>query len=290
MTGFARTEGRSGDWTWSWEARSVNGKGLDIRIRLPAGYERLEGGARQRAGARLRRGNVTLNLTITRALGQSSYRVNEATLRHVLEVLPELARRLPDAARPSLDGILGIRGVLEPVEDLESATGDGFDAAVLAGAGEAVTALAAMRAEEGRRLGVLLAEHLDTIAALVARASELAETQPAALQARLVAQVQVLLQGGVPLPEERLAQEVALLASKADIREELDRLRAHIEAARDLAAEDQAVGRKLDFLCQEFNREANTLCSKSADVALTRIGLDIKAAIEQMREQVQNIE
>lgn len=290
MTGFARTDGRHGDWSWSWEARSVNGKGLDIRIRLPSGYERLEVAARQRASAHVRRGNITLNLAVHREKGQGSYRINQATLSHVLEALPDLSRHLPNAGQPTLDGILGIRGVLEPVDDTEFPAGDDFDEAVLAGADAAIAALAAMRSQEGARLTALFAAQLDGIAALVQQASELAETQPAAVQARLMAQIEGLLEKGVSLPEERLAQEVALLAAKADIREELDRLRAHVDAARDLVAESQAVGRKLDFLCQEFNREANTLCSKSSDVELTRVGLDIKAAIEQMREQVQNIE
>jgi uncharacterized protein (TIGR00255 family) len=290
MTGFSRTDGRHGDWSWSWEARSVNGKGLDIRIRLPVGYERLETAVRQQASTCVRRGNITFNLTVNHAQGKATYRINKVTLQEILNALPELARRLPDAGPLTLDGILGIRGVLEPVEELESASGEVFDKAVLAGATAAMAALAAMRLDEGARLMSLLVSQLGGIAALVGQASRLAEAQPAAVQARLLSQVQGLLEKGVSLSEERFSQEVALLAAKADIREELDRLRAHTEAARELISGDQAVGRKLDFLCQEFNREANTLCAKSSDVELTRVGLDIKATIEQMREQVQNIE
>ena len=291
MTGFARVEGRTGDWAWSWEARSVNGKGLDIRLRIPPGFESIEVPARQRAAQYLRRGNVTLNLTAARVQGQAAWQINVEALEQVLAFLPELRRRVHDATPPSLDGILGLRGVMESVEGVPTA---GPDEAVLAasleGLERTLAAMAGMRREEGERLQSLLASQLDGIAALCDQAGGLAATQPAALRDRLLEQLRALLESSPPLPEERLVQEVALLAAKSDVREELDRLRAHIEAARELVIATDAVGRKFDFLCQEFNREANTLCSKSTLVPLTRVGLDLKAAVEQMREQVQNIE
>jgi uncharacterized protein (TIGR00255 family) len=291
MTGFARVDGRTGDWSWAWEARSVNGKGLDVRLRMPPGFEAVEAPARQRAAHHLRRGNVTLNLTVNRVQGAVAWKVNRDALEHVLAFLPELRRRVPDAGPPSLEGILALRGVLETAEDAESTGPDeALLSALTGGLDQALTALAAMRASEGGRLAVLLAEQLDRIAALRDQAAGLAETQPAALRDRLLDQVRVLLESSPPLPEERIAQEVALLAVKADVREEIDRLGAHVEAARVLIAASEPVGRKFDFLCQEFNREANTLFSKSTLVPLTRVGLELKAAIEQMREQVQNVE
>jgi uncharacterized protein (TIGR00255 family) len=291
MTGFARVDGRTGDWSWSWEARSVNGKGLDVRLRMPPGFEAVEPPARQRAAQHLRRGNVTLNLTANRVQGQAAWKVNADALEQVLAFLPDLRRRLPDAAPPSLDGILGLRGVLETAEDIQPAGPDeALQAALVEGLDRALGALVGMRREEGARLADLLVGQLDRIATLCDQAASLAETQPAALRDRLLEQLRALLESTPPLPEERLAQEVALLAVKADVREEIDRLRAHVEAARALAAAAEPVGRKLDFLCQEFNREANTLCSKSTLVPLTRVGLDLKASVEQMREQVQNVE
>lgn len=291
MTGFARVEGRTGDWAWSWEARSVNGKGLDIRLRIPPGFESIEVPARQRAAQRLRRGNVTLNLVATRIQGQAAWKINVEVLEQVLAFLPELRRRVHDAAPPSLDGILGLRGVLESVEGQAVAGPDAaLQAALTDGLDRTLAAMVAMRRDEGGRLAVMLAGQLDDIEALCRQAGGLAATQPAALRDRLLEQVRALIDGSPPLPEERIVQEVALLAAKADVREELDRLNAHIEAARVLVAAAEPVGRKFDFLCQEFNRESNTLCSKSTLVPLTRIGLDLKAAIEQMREQVQNIE
>ncbi len=291
MTGFARVEGRTGDWAWSWEARSVNGKGLDIRLRIPPGFEGIELPARQRATQLLRRGNVTLNLTAARMQGQAAWKINIEALEQVLAFLPELRRRVHDATPPSLDGILGLRGVLESVENVPLAGPDEtLQAALVDGLDSTLAAMVDMRRDEGGRLAVLLAGQLDDIEALCGQAGGLAATQPVALRDRLLEQVRALIESSPPLPEDRIIQEVALLAAKADVREELDRLHAHIEAARALVAAVEPVGRKLDFLCQEFNREANTLCSKSTLVPLTRIGLDLKAAVEQMREQVQNIE
>ena len=291
MTGFARVDGRTGDWSWSWEARSVNGKGLDIRLRMPPGFEAVEPPARQRAAQHLRRGNVTLNLTANRLQGAVSWKINAEALEQVLAFLPELRRRLPDAAPSTLDGILSLRGILESAEDVQSVGPDDvLQAALVEGLERVLAALTGMRREEGARLSTLLASQLDHIEQLCGQAAGLAATQPTALRDRLLEQLRALLESSPPLPEDRLVQEVALLATKADVREELDRLGAHVEAARALVAAREPVGRKLDFLCQEFNREANTLCSKSTLVPLTRVGLDLKAAVEQMREQVQNIE
>ena len=291
MTGFARVDGRTGDWSWSWEARSVNGKGLDVRLRMPPGFEAVEVPARQRATHHLKRGNVTLNLTANRLQGQAAWKINSEALDHVLAFLPELRRRVPDAAPATLDGILALRGVLETAEDIQPTGPDeALQAALVAGLDGTLVALTRMRQEEGGRLAAMLTGQLDRIETLCNQAAALAETQPAALRDRLLEQLRALLESSPPLPEDRIVQEVALLAAKADVREELDRLGAHIEAARALVAASEPVGRKFDFLCQEFNREANTLCSKSTLVGLTRLGLDLKTTIEQMREQVQNVE
>ena len=291
MTGFAREEGGKGDCAWTWEIKSVNAKGLDVRCRVPNSFERLEQAARERVQERFRRGNVTLALNVTWNNGNAGFRINRDVLDQLLETVPDIQKLVPDAATPSVDGLLGLRGVIEQTEiKLSDKDRDAMDVAILAALDSALDSLSAMRGDEGGRLLSALESILDDIARLSGEAEKLAALQPEAIHARLKTQVQELLEGSPALLEDRLAQEVALLANKADLREELDRLKAHQEAARDLVAGNGAVGRKLDFLCQEFNREVNTLCSKSQDVDLTRIGLDLKAAIEQFREQVQNIE
>ena len=291
MTGFARSEGQTDTSAWTWEVKSVNAKGLDLRFRIPPGFERLEPAIRNRAQERFRRGSVTLSLGVSWNNGNAGFRINREVLEELLAALPEIRKQFPDAGPPSLDGLLGLRGVIEQTAiELSDKDKEAMDAAILASLDAALDALAAMRGEEGGRLESSLVGMLDDIARLADEAETMAAVQPDAIHKRLKAQVQELLDASPALPGDRLAQEVALLASKADLREELDRLKAHQEAARDLVAGSGAVGRKLDFLCQEFNREANTLCSKSQDVDLTRIGLDLKAAIEQFREQVQNIE
>ncbi len=291
MTGFARTEGRKGACSWTWEIKSVNAKGLDVRCRLGNGFERLEKPLRDRAAERFKRGNVSVLLNTVWNEGEAGFRINHVVLGELLATLPEVQKQIPGIGPPSIDGLLALRGVIEPVEEklgddereeLEAELLDGFDAAL--------DALAGMRDDEGKRLSEALEARLDDIARLCGEAEKLAAMQPAAIRERLKTQVQALLEDIPAIPEERLAQEAALLMSKADLREELDRLKAHRDAALDLMNGNGAVGRKLDFLCQEFNREANTLCSKSQDTDLTRIGLDLKAAIEQFREQVQNIE
>ncbi len=291
MTGFARSEGQSNGCSWTWELKSVNAKGLDVRCRVPNGFENLEKAARDRVAKTFKRGNVTVNLTFSWIKGDAGFRVNPQVLEELLATLPEIRKQLPDAAPPSVDGLLALRGVIEPVEEeLSDVARSALDSEILESFEPALAALLAMRDDEGARLSEALDTRLDEIAGLSGNAEKLAALQPDAIRERLKTQVETLLADIPALSEDRLAQEAALLMTKADIREELDRLKAHEQAARELMGNSGAVGRKLDFLCQEFNREANTLCSKSQDVTLTRIGLDMKSAIEQFREQVQNIE
>lgn len=291
MTGFARAEGSQDGIGWVWEIKSVNGKSLDLRLRVPAGYDHLEPALRTSLAKRLRRGSVSATLSLQRAGGTGpTVRVNQAALDQIMAIIAELEGKT-GAAAPRLDGILSLRGILETTEEEETTEQrDRRSTAILASWELALTRLAETREAEGARLTLVLREQIAEIAALVEAASASAATQPAALRARLRQLVQTLLDASPALPEERLAQEAALLVARADVREELDRLKAHLGAAEDLMREGVAVGRRFDFLCQEFNREANTLCSKSADVELTRTGLALKAAIEQLREQVQNIE
>ena len=291
MTGFARQEGHDDACSWVWEVRSVNGRGLDMRCRLPAGFETLEQPARERVTKRFRRGNVQLALTVTSRRAEGVLRVNQDALDRILALVPDIRRRLPDVQAPTADGLLALKGVIETIEPEQSAEErEAREARILADLETALSALAVMRAEEGERLARVLSDQLGTIARLCGEAETLAAAQPAAIFERLKTQIAALIEAVPALPADRLAQEAALLAAKADMREELDRLKAHDAAARTLIASGEGVGRKLDFLCQEFNREVNTLCSKSTDVELTRIGLDLKAVIEQFREQVQNIE
>lgn len=290
MTGFARQEGGDGSTTWAWEVKSVNGRSLDVRCRVPNGYETLEAAARSALAEHCKRGNIQLGLIVNREAAPVTLQINRELLDQILETVQNLGGRV-EAQPPSLDGLLALRGVMDVVEqeDSEEAV-EARRLAMQADLGLALEALVDMRRAEGGRLGDLAKQHLDAIESLVEKAGSTAATQPESLRQRFETQIEELLQGVPALPEDRLAQEVALLIAKADVREELDRLRAHIEAARELLAQGGAVGRKLDFLCQEFNRESNTLCSKSADVALTRIGLDLKSTVEQLREQIQNIE
>ena len=293
MTGYARAEGGDAQVSWVWEAKSVNGRGLELRLRLPSGHDALEPFAREAAARSLKRGNVQLSLAVTRIAAAPSVRVNTALLEQVLTVSQEWRIRFPDVAPARWDGLLALKGVLEPTEaeDVDAEPVRlGREAAMKATLEQMLAALNIMRVNEGKRLVAALTNQLDEVLALAGRAGATAALRPETIKARLKAQVAAVLEAAPALPEERVAQEVALLAVKADIREELDRLNAHVAAARELIAAGGAVGRKLDFLSQEFNREANTLCSKSSDVELTRIGLDLKAVIDQFREQVQNIE
>lgn len=288
MTGFARAEGETQGCRWSVEIKSVNGRGLDVRCRLPGGFDGLEPPIRTEIGHKLRRGSVNVTVNATRGSAGEGVRINRPLLTQVLALARELeAQGLPPQR---LDALLSVRGVIEAEGEQDAALPDAVGPAILEGVRQALAQLAVARGAEGARLGETLTHLLDEIASLVKNAGALAVTQPQALRERFLRQLASLTEATPPLPDERLAQELALLATRSDVREELDRLRAHITAARTLLAEGAGVGRRLDFLCQEFNREANTLCSKSSDMELTRLGLALKATIEQFREQVQNIE
>jgi uncharacterized protein (TIGR00255 family) len=290
MTGFARAAGHDESLSWTWEIKSVNGRSLDMRFRLPAGFDRVEAAARDLVAQRFKRGSFTGTLVLARVGSGGGWRVNRELIDQLLSLHQDFAGRIAPGP-PRLDALLAVRGVVEQVEGAESeAAAERRLSHLIASFEEALGALAAARAAEGARLLGVLGEHLDGIAALAEEAGASAALQPAALGARLREQLAALRQDEPALSEERIAQEAAMLVAKADVREELDRLKAHVGAARELLAQKEAVGRRLDFLCQEFNREANTLCSKAAELELTRIGLALKAAIEQFREQVQNVE
>lgn len=290
MTGFARTQGAQDGWRWHWEVRSVNARGLDVRVRFPESFEGLEGPARILATERFARGNISASLTLTNDPVRGSIRINPEVLAQVIGALDILKGKVA-AAPPTLDGILALRGVLEPqTTELSEKDLAARDAAVLDSLANALDALGTARREEGTRLHAVLVQQVERMEELVHQAERLAATQPAHLRTRLKTLVDELLAARSGVSEERLAQEVALLVTKADVREELDRLKSHLAQARSLFAAKGAQGRRLDFLAQEFNREANTLCSKSVDIELTRIGLELKAVIDQLREQVQNVE
>jgi uncharacterized protein (TIGR00255 family) len=285
MTGFARDESTASGMVCVWEVRSVNGRGLDVRFRLPPGWDRLEAKLREMVGKALRRGNVTANLSVKRESEQRL--VADATaLEQVLALAMDLHARIPGSPVPRPEALLGLPGVLRPAQSDETIAGE----VAVAGFSRALTALVASRQAEGLRLSQTLIGLLDEIAALHRQATEQAADQPAAQRARVMENLTALLREAPSLPEERIAQEVALLAARSDVREELDRLGSHIEAAHALLREAVNIGRRFDFLVQEFNRETNTLCSKSSTIGLTATGLRLKATIEQLREQVQNIE
>ena len=290
MTGFARADGALGATTWTWEVRSVNGRGLDVRLRLPPGSEGLEPGVRAAVAKRLVRGSLSVALNLKRSDGATELRVNEAALRQVLIAVEGIRARL-NAPPPCAEALLGIKGVIEVVEREESETEvRARSEAILASLADALDELVRTRSAEGERLAAVVAEQLDAMAGLVAHIEAAPSRSPAAIRERLREQIARLLETGAVLEESRILQEVALLATRADVAEELKRLAAHIAAARELIEASRPAGRQLDFLAQELNREANTLCAKAADAEVTRAGLALKAVIDQMREQVQNIE
>ena len=286
MTGFARAQGDDAGRRWAWEARSVNGRGLDLRLRLPSGYDRLDAPARGAAQKRFQRGSVSLTLSVEKAGEGAAPRVNRSLLAEYARLAREIAAE-SGTAPPRVDGLMALRGVIDAGDESAAAADTAHDAAILATLDEALAALAQARRAEGETTAAALARDLTEIARLTEGAGSLAALQPAALKAGLTARLAEL---ATTIAPERLAAEAALLAAKADVREELDRLAAHVDQARGLLAGAAAAGRKLEFLAQEFNREANTLCSKSADLALTRLGLELKTAIDRLREQAANVE
>jgi uncharacterized protein (TIGR00255 family) len=290
MTGFADGHGAHEGLRWRWEAKSVNGRSLDLRLRMPPGLDGIEPAARALANERFRRGNIQATLTLEPQEGARGLRVDPAALAAAVRIAQEVASET-GLAPARVDGLLALKGVIvqDDVLPLEPRARAERDAAILESLAAALDSLIRARENEGAKLSVVMSGLVDEIDRLTREAAALSTAQPAQLREKLSAQIKELA-AGVAVSEDRLAQEVALLAVKADIREELDRLGAHVQEARALMASGTAVGRKLDFLAQEFNREANTLCSKSTDIALTRTGLALKATIDQFREQAQNVE
>ena len=290
MTGFARSHGASGPYAFEWELKSVNAKGFDLRMRLPPGWDDLEALAKKRASQMLSRGTVYANLNVKRTTAASTIRVNEEVLASIVKVAGTLAGKL-DAVAPSVDGLLGIKGVIEVVEPESSETEDMAAKEVATAAFEqALADLVEMRQREGVSLGRILSQRMDEIEQLAKRAEAAPGRKPEAIKARLAEQIATLLESSDRFDPDRLNQEALLMATKADIREELDRIASHIAQTREMIARGGPIGRRLDFLAQEFNREVNTCCSKSNDVELTNIGLEMKNVVEQFREQVQNLE
>ncbi len=289
MTGFARKEGRSGPFEWAWEMRSVNGRGLDVRPRLPSGMEEVEAYIRTETPKHFARGNIQISLQFDQR-AQQELRVNQDLLTQVLKQLADL-RGTPGTADATLDGVLALRGVLEMQDpEIELTEIEARDQELRSTFDATLSALDLARREEGQRIDEALRDHLKIIETLVAKAESIAAKRPETMRDRLRTQVDELLADRGDIPDERLAQELALLLVKADVSEEIQRLKAHIQSAGDSLASGESVGRRLDFLCQEFNREANTLCSKAGDVALTAVGLDLKVEVDRLREQVQNVE
>ena len=289
MTGFARLDGSHDRWRWAWEVKSVNARGLEMRFRLPPGVEALEPALRAAAKARLKRGAVSVSLTMRSESPEARYRINEQALADAVAMVARVAQTL-ECAPPRPEGILALRGVIEPADETEDdAAREALFAALNTGFADALDALADARRSEGEAMAKVLTAQIAEVESLAKAASALADATPEAIRKKIAAQLAELL-AGAAVPEDRLAQEAAVLALKADVREELDRLASHVAAGRALLQQAGPAGRQLDFLTQEFNREANTLCSKASDMELKRIGLDLKKVIDQMREQVQNIE
>ena len=290
MTGFARREGTSGRWRWAWELRSVNGKGLDLRLRLPPGLERMENDVRRLAGERFSRGNMQASLSVSAGESRIETVLNQEALSAVLALRDQLGGII-DPAPLQLDTLLAIRGIIEfrDREDGDEAIA-ARDSDIVDGLIAALVDLRQMRELEGAALSRVLLDHVSTIEGLTQVVERDPSRSPQEIAGRLAAQVAMLMDGSGKLDRERLHAEAALLATKADLREEIDRLKAHVVAARDLLSKGGPVGRKLDFLAQEFNRESNTICSKSNAAAVTAAGIELKVVIDQFREQVQNLE
>jgi uncharacterized protein (TIGR00255 family) len=290
MTGFARSHGASGPYAFEWELKSVNAKGFDLRIRLPPGWDELEAPAKKRAGELLSRGTVYANLNVKRTNAVSSIRINEEVLASIVKVAGVLAGKI-DAVAPSIDGLLAIKGVIEVVEpESNEAEDEAAKAVAAASFEEALADLVKMRQREGVTLGQILSQRMDELEKLAKKAEAAPGRRPEAIRARLAEQIATLLESSERFDSDRLNQEAIMIAAKADIREELDRIASHISQAREMIGKGGPVGRRLDFLAQEFNREVNTCCSKSNDLELTNAGLEMKNVVEQFREQVQNLE
>jgi uncharacterized protein (TIGR00255 family) len=290
MTGFARSNGTSGVYAWAWEIKSVNAKGLDLRIRTPVGWDAIDVAARARVTEALARGTVYATLTVDRQGVASAIRINQQVLDAVIATLRSLEGKI-DATPPSLDGILNLKGVVEIADvDIREEDRRAAETQIMAGFVEALRQLNDMRMREGATLGQLLMARLAEMARLSARAEAAPGRRPEAIRARLAEQIATLLDASERFDPDRLHQEAILIATKSDVREELDRLASHIGQAEKLIAQGGPVGRRLDFLSQELNREVNTLCAKANDVELTNIGLELKNVVEQFREQVQNLE
>jgi uncharacterized protein (TIGR00255 family) len=290
MTGFARSHGASGPYAFEWELKSVNAKGFDLRMRLPPGWDDLEAFARKSAGEMLSRGTVYANLSVKRAGAASSVRINEDVLASIVKVAGVLAGKI-DAVAPSIDGLLAIKGVIEVVDPETNEEEDkAAKTAAAAAFDQALANLVEMRRREGMTLGQILIQRMDEIEALAKKAEAAPGRKPEAIKVRLAEQIAALLEASDRLDPDRLNQEAIMIAAKADIREELDRIASHISQAREMIGKGGPIGRRLDFLAQEFNREVNTCCSKSNDLELTNTGLEMKNVVEQFREQVQNLE
>jgi uncharacterized protein (TIGR00255 family) len=289
MTGFARIEGAHENLRWAWELKSVNGRGLEIRSRLPQGFDSLEPELRKAVRQKISRGSVNISLVMQAESTESRYSINEPALDAAIEAVEKISARLK-CDPPRAEGILALRGVMQVLDENRSdAERQALIKTLLNSFTDAVSLLSDARAVEGEALAAIFAAQFGEIERLTRDAAASAVAAPEALRAKIAAQLDELLAGSA-LPQERLAQEAALLAVKADVREELDRLTSHIDAGRTLLKEKGPAGRQLDFLTQEFNREANTLCSKASNMTLKRIGLELKKVIDQLREQVQNIE
>ena len=284
MTGFARTTGSGPGFRWAWEGRSLNARGLELRFRLPPGLTHLEESARNRAAGMFSRGRVDITLTLQQTRSVSEYVVN----RKLLEVLIDVADEYGGVK--DMSSLLGIRGVIEGIEplDIDEAADQARNQQILEGFDRLIGDMVRARKEEGQRLKPGLELHIEKLSSLAVRARNLEEANPEREIERLRDRLAALAIDD--LSEERLAQEAAMIVVRGDVCEELDRLEAHVEAARQLLREGSPIGRRLDFLCQEFNREASTLCAKAQDIALTRIGLDLKAEVDRLREQAQNVE
>lgn len=293
MTGFARREGALEDWKWIWEARSVNGKGLDVRFRVPSTLNADDAALKRQVQATFARGNINVTLNLERDSAGGRLSVNSDWLAQLLRQASAAAAEAGmDSVPVDIGSLMAVRGVVEVADETEpdDAATDARDAAIMADFAGLLSDLACARAEEGARLATIVAELVAEIEQQIADAATTDAARPEQRRLRLETALRELLDLEPPVTEDRLAQELAMLATRGDIREELDRLTAHVSQARDLADSGEPVGRRLDFLAQEFNREANTLCSKSGDVALTRTGMAMKATIDRLREQVQNVE